>query len=261
MHPSAPDAAAWLRGWPPLRAAAGVVREWCGALLDIVFPRACAACGGPVGAESLHLCRDCLLAIEIIQSPYCARCGDPVSGRIEHEYVCSACRATPPAFDLARSAARFQGGLREALHTFKYGNGVHLRSDLGMLLRACVETHYAVSDFDALTYVPLYHAKERERTYNQSHVLAAELARALGKLVFRHVARVRATPSQTTLTTRERALNVKNAFQVLERRWLEGRSVLLIDDVMTTGATVNEVARVLKEAGAPRVLVATVARG
>ncbi len=231
-------------------------------LLDLVFPRACAACGGAAADHALHLCWDCLARVSYVAPPFCSLCGDPVAGRVDGEFVCFWCTKTGPHFERARSAARYSGVVRDLLRQFKYGHALWLRGDLAGVLKACVEAHYAPDDFDAVVAVPLFRARRRERGYNQAELLARRLARAFGKpLLSRCVARVRPTATQTHLTAAERATNVRDAFQVRFACRLKGRRLLLIDDVMTTGATVNECARALKEGGAERVLVATLARG
>jgi ComF family protein len=137
-----------------------------------------------------------------------------------------------------------------------------LSRDLADFLEACWRTHFNGADLDAVTFVPLFPRKQRERTYNQSHLLAAELAPRLRcPLLTRCLRRVRYTATQTHLSMDERAANVRGAFAVSDPDWVAGRNLLLVDDVMTTGATVSECARVLKEAGAGRVYVITVARG
>lgn len=233
-----------------------------GVLLDFLWPRACEACGRPAGAAGRYLCWDCLAALPAIALPFCSRCGDPVEGAITRGYVCSLCVDRAPAFDLARSAIRFRGAAPELLHRFKYGHATHLAADLAGLLDACARAHYADERFDAVTFVPLHPVKERERTYNQARLLAERLARRRRLLLAPGVLeRTRATGTQTRLTMRERARNVAGAFAAVCPAWTRGRAFLLVDDVMTTGATVNEAARVLKSAGARRVCVVTVARG
>ena len=139
---------------------------------------------------------------------------------------------------------------------------MHLSVDLGMFLVACVRTHYSVGDIDAVLFVPLYRRRERERTYNQAGLLAAEVAAALDRpLLSRCLFRRRATRSQTELAANQRRQNVRGAFETANESWIEGRRLLLVDDVMTTGATVDECALVLKQAGAAGVRVATLARG
>lgn len=231
-------------------------------MLDLVWPRTCEGCGGKAGETARHLCWDCLASLPLIEAPFCSRCGDPVEGDIVRDYVCSACVDREPAFDRARSAVRFRGIVKDVLHRFKYSAATHLSHDLGTVLQACVRSHYGSLPLDAVAYVPLHAVKQRARTYNQARLLAGELARALRlPLADGCLMRERDTGTQTHLSARERLRNVRGAFRVRHPGWVHGRRFLLIDDVMTTGATVGECARVLKEAGAAAVYVVTVARG
>lgn len=233
-----------------------------GPVLDLLWPRSCEACGKPAGEAARYLCWDCLSALPVIEAPFCCRCGDPVEGDITRDYICSLCVDRAPAFDRARSAIRFRGGIKDVLHRFKYSQATHVDHDLAVLMHACVRTHYGNECFDAVTFVPLHPAKERTRTYNQARLLAGRLSRMMGVPLARGcLSRVRETGTQTHLNMRERARNVAGAFAVRCPEWVAGRSFLLVDDVMTTGATVAEISRLLKEAGASRVCVVTVARG
>ena len=144
----------------------------------------------------------------------------------------------------------------------KYMNFPCLAGDLAVFLRSCVTVHYSRVFLDAVTYVPLHPRKGRERTFNQCALLARKLAGLLGlPLAAGLLSRTRFTQTQTDLSPGERRRNVANAFQAVKPSWIEGRRFLLVDDVMTTGSTVNEVSRTLKLAGAAAVYVATVARG
>lgn len=231
-------------------------------VLDLIYPRRCAGCGQPAAGAPRHICWDCRSSFHFITERYCAVCGDPVDGMVEGPFRCSACASHPPHFDLARSAVRYRGPLKVALQAFKYRCAPGLRGDFVPLLEACIGTHYAACPLDAVASVPLHARRARERTYNQSHLLAAELAGRLRLPVAAEcLRRTRPTPTQTHLTAAQRRRNVRGAFEVCNRRWVEGRSLLLVDDVMTTGATVDQCAKVLKDAGAARVYVATVARG
>jgi len=231
-------------------------------LLDLVYPRECAGCRQTAEDAPLHICWECRSAFAFITDAYCERCGDPVDGMVEQSFQCSACTNRRPHFDMARSAVRYRGPLQSALQRFKYNGAPGLRRDFVPLLQACVTTHFGGCFLDAVTFVPLYPRRERERTYNQSRLLAADLARGLGlPLASDCLRRIRPTVTQTALTAAQRRRNVSGAFVSLNRRWIEGRSLLLVDDVMTTGATVDQCARVLKEAGAARVYAVTVARG
>ena len=215
-----------------------------------------------MGCEKKVVCWDCRAGFQFIGKPYCQKCGDPVDGSVEDAFTCAWCCAHDVSFNLARSATRYRGGLRAALHAFKYERDMSLVADLGELLLACVRVHYTDVLFDAVTYVPLHPSKERARSFNQARSLSTRLGRRLGGLpVRRTLARVRNTGSQTHLTARQRRQNVRGAFCVRDSEWVRGRTFLLVDDVMTTGATVEECSRVLMTAGAAGVYVATVARG
>ncbi|MFC1452483.1 double zinc ribbon domain-containing protein [Verrucomicrobiota bacterium] len=231
-------------------------------LLDLVYPRWCAGCGRTMFDHPLHICWECLSSFTRVEAPYCSKCGDPVDGMVEHDFVCGACRALPPAFDRARSALRYRGSLRNALGAFKYGRTPCICRDFEPFLSGCLDVHYASAGFDAVTFVPLYHAKERERTFNQARLLAHRVASRRGlPLLCDCLRRTRKTETQTGLRAVQRTENVRGAFRSRNDAWLEGRRLLLVDDVMTTGATVDACSRALKSAGAALVCVLTLARG
>lgn len=241
-------------------------RRWLGGIipsfLDVCYPRCCEGCRGDASGSGGHLCWDCLATAMYISDPMCTRCGDPVDGLVEHVFECPWCRRTHPAFDAARSALRFRGPIREAIHRFKYNRATHLSVDLGGLLAGCVRAHFGGERFDAIAFVPLYPSKARARSYNQARLLAEDLGRRLNVPVVRKaLERVRFTRTQTRLDADERKQNVRGAFKAAMPEWIDGRRWLLVDDVMTTGATVDECARVLKDHGAVSVRVVTVARG
>lgn len=232
--------------------------------LDVFFPRVCEGCGRPCGEETGYLCWDCLAQAPYVRRPFCERCGDPVDGRVDSAFVCHACAKHEPFFDRARSAVRFRGVMQTALRRFKYRHAGWLLPDWIALLdalRAADDTG-DYRNLDAVTCVPMHPWRQAWRGYNQAALLAERMARHL-RLPFRGrlLRRTRWTRSQTRLTASQRAANVSGAFRASRPREANGKRILLIDDVMTTGATVNECARVLKKAGARHVAVLTVARG
>jgi len=237
------------------------VKSISGLLLDLVYPRACQHCGAPADGMRFF-CWECLSDFHYVQSPFCSLCGDPVPGHIDHEYLCVYCSRKTPHFDGARSAVRYEGAVGLAIRAVKYHWAVWLTPDMVGLLEACLLTHYALLPFDGICYVPLHSVKRRERGFNQAELLAGLVARKKRLRLYRGVLRkTRDTMSQTHLTAAQRASNVAGVFEVARPDRVKGRRLLLIDDVMTTGATVNECARVLKQAGAESVHVLTVARG
>jgi ComF family protein len=152
--------------------------------------------------------------------------------------------------------------MKKVLHDFKYKKQTHLSVELGALLAGCVRAHYADVDFDGVAYVPLHHRKGRERSFNQSALLAADVSRRLGiPILYGSLKRVRFTETQTHLDAAQRKANVKGAFEAVMADWTCGRRILLVDDIMTTGATVDACSEVLMKTGAISVHVVTVARG
>ncbi|HMP88996.1 MAG TPA: ComF family protein [Kiritimatiellia bacterium] len=232
-------------------------------LTDLLFPRTCAGCGLALLEQGMHVCWDCRETLSIISPPFCSCCGEPVHGRIDHAYVCHSCMKRPPAYRHARAAIHYNVIGKRLVTQFKYNHALWLETMLAELLAAGVQAHLRPDDYDVITAVPLHPVKRRERGYNQSWLLAKSLAGLLNKPICRpdSLKRTRPTPSQTRLTAGKRLTNVLGAFNVNDPRAWMGKRVLLIDDVMTTGATASACATVLREAGAEYVDVATVARG
>ena len=230
--------------------------------LDMLYPRSCIGCGVVSPEAFRHICWDCWSDASHVEPPFCNLCGDPVAGAIDHDFICYACSAEKPAFDGARSVARYDGVVGEALRQLKYGKALWLAPDMSVLLTHCLNAEYPTQKFDLIVPVPLHHVRRRARGFNQSAVLAYELGRRI-KCPSRPgvLRRIRPTTTQTNLTAPQRLSNVRNAFISRRAKWLAGRRVLLVDDVMTTGATVNACAKALKKGGAASVHVITVARG
>jgi ComF family protein len=231
--------------------------------LRLLYPPACVGCGTDRVVEGMPLCWDCRTTLSVITTPFCSVCGEPVFGRVDHDYVCHACSERLPWFRRSRAAIHYNEVGKRLVTQFKYAHALWLEELLAGLLETCVRTHYDPADFDVVVAVPLHPVKRRERGFNQSELLASRLARALNLSPGPRngLLRVRMTPSQTRLTARQRLSNVLGAFAVPAGAAWAGQRVLLVDDVMTTGATVSACAAVLRKAGAVTVDVATVARG
>ena len=231
-------------------------------VLDMLYPRSCIGCGALSPETFRYVCWDCWSDTARVEPPFCKLCGDPVAGAVDHDFTCYACSAEKPSFDAARSATRYDGVVGEALRLLKYEKALWLAPDMAELLHNCLSAEFPGRTFDLVVPVPLHHVRRRERGYNQSAVLARELGRRIRcQTMPGMLRRIRPTTTQTNLTAPQRLSNVKNAFQSRRANWLAGRRVLLVDDVMTTGATVNACAKALKEGGAMAVHVLTVARG
>ena len=219
-------------------------------LLDLIFPQRCIGCG----ADGELLCLSCLKLFPRLTPPYCDCCAVPFSGG----RLCPNCLNLPPAIDGIRSLFLHEGLARDAVHHLKYRNLKGLARPLAELMAEYLKSNPL--PVDILVAVPLHSKRMRQRGYNQSDLLAEELSRlinlptASGSLV-----RLRNTPSQVSLGAEARRSNVQGAFRC-ENPDYQGKGVLLIDDVCTTGATLNACALALKEAGAASVWGLTLSR-
>ncbi len=231
------------------------------ALLDFVYPPLCAACRAPV-SEPHALCADCWQAIGFLDGPVCTVCGLPFELDPGADTTCGACHADPPPFDKARSVMRYDDASRKPILAFKRAD----RLDLALPFARWLERtgRSLMEEADVVVPVPLHWTRLWQRRYNQSALLATRIAHSTGKrLEAFALTRIRATPSQGEMVSaKARRRNVRGVFKVepKHRAALAGKTVLLIDDVLTTGATVAACARALKRAGATRVLVLTLAR-
>lgn len=229
-------------------------------LLDALLPPQCLACGALVG-EPRTLCSACWAGIEFIVPPLCECCGTPFEIAAEPGSLCGACLAQAPRYRRARSVFRYGESSRRLVLAFKHGDRIEATPAFGQWMRRVGQTLLSA---DALVApVPLHRWRLFLRRYNQAALLAQAIARHGGldyaaDLVQRH----KATPSQGRLSALERRRNVSGAFR-LNRRWCErlrGRPVVLVDDVLTTGATVEACAALLLREGAAAVDVLTLAR-
>ena len=237
--------------------------RWVGrALLDLLLPPHCVACDSPVSAPGL-LCAECFRRTGFITEPFCARCGVPFAsaGLVVADHLCPACQAAPPVFHRARAALRYDAQGRRLILPFKHADRTEIASALAphMVRAGAVLLHEA----DLLVPVPLHRARLFRRRYNQAGLLASAIGRIAGRpCLLDALVRRRATASLGEKSAAERAVEVAGAFQVRPSRAgrLAGRRVLLIDDVMTSGATANACAAVLLAAGAASVDVLAAAR-
>ena len=233
------------------------------ALLALFYPERCQLCGT---AHARHqdglVCHACRESIVPLTQPACGRCGLPYSGDIQHQFACPNCRDRQPAFSRARSAVHAKGSAREAIHLYKYHRALWLEPFFREVWVPAAMADLAEAQWDGVVPVPLHPVREREREFNQAERLGQMLADAMGiQLRSDLVRRQSVTPSQTSLPRIERAENVRNAFEPGVTQRLDGTRWVVVDDVLTTGATTDAVASVLRRLGAADVVVWTFARG
>ncbi len=226
--------------------------------LSLILPLNCLICRkGLEPGNKKYLCNCCWAKIKLIEEPVCSRCGRPSALSI-----CSSCKTKRYYYRTARAAGIYEGILRECIHLLKYGKKVCLAKPLGKLLKELMGNDGNLRKADLLVPVPLDKRRYREREFNQSHLLAKAVNRYFKiPISSRNLRRTRTTLPQTQLNRKQREENVRGLFRVAKAKEYRGKVILVVDDVFTTGSTVNECAKVLSRAGAQEVHVLTVARG
>jgi ComF family protein len=241
----------------------GKIQGWVNHGLALLYPEVCQLCHAePATPANGFVGPQCRSQVRFIRPPFCGRCGLPFPGELTAPFVCANCQELKFHFTSARSAAVAKGVVLEAIHRFKYSGALWFEKFLGGLLVREAGPMLRDPPWDGLVPVPLHPLKEREREFNQSVLLARYLGRAIGlPCDGTLLRRTKPTDTQTHLNRGQRATNMKSAFAVRAGAALAGRRLVLIDDVFTTGATTNDCARALRQAGAAEVIVWTVARG
>lgn len=238
---------------------------------DVVFPPSCVHCHGLVECDGTddameglrHLCAKCAALIDFVRPPHCTTCGHPFYGVVEGERMCPHCEGLEPAFREGRTAVLFKGPARALVIELKYHRGLHVLADVAAIFRRAPHI-LAHARGAVLVPVPLHPTKERERGYNQAALLAEALAAAAGgeTRVERLLRREVNTQTQTAFDRRTRMANLKNAFALAPGAALNpALHYILVDDVFTTGSTLNSCARTLRRAGGVNVDVVTFGHG
>jgi ComF family protein len=239
--------------------AAGALRSAVAAVGNLIVPPVCLACHRPLSSHD-SICPGCWSDIDFIRAPLCDRLGIPLPFDVGGTMISAAAAADPPDYDRARAVARFDGVMRQLVHDLKFRDRHDARRLFGRwLTEAGAEL---LADADVVIPVPLSRVRLATRRFNQSAILAREVAR-LAQLPFEPLAlqRIKRTPRQVGLSRQQRRENVAGAFGVAApgNDMLAGAKIVLVDDVITTGATARACARVLKRAGAARVDVLALA--
>jgi len=235
-------------------------------LFAALFPSDCRLCGAPLANISrLPGCLECISAMQPISVGTCEICGEGMAGLVRSAEMrtCGACLETRPWFEKACAYGSYDDELRELIHLLKYEQVTPAADVLGGMLAGAI-AKLEIPRPVVMIPVPLHSSKLRQRRFNQAELIArAALKRPVMpgvELATNLLMRQRATVSQVGLTRPQRAENIRGAFRVEHPEQISGRSILLIDDVLTTGTTASECARVLRKSGAEKVWVATVAR-
>jgi ComF family protein len=239
-----------------------LTRSWTGGVvklislaLDFLFPPICLLCGSKdIYHVGCFICKDCLNSISFISHPVCVRCGRPFLTEATRDHVCGNCLTQEPYFNLVRALGRYEGALETIIHNLKYKQKFSMVNLLSFLLDHMHNHSITFPSYDLLIPVPLHRSRLRQRGFNQTVILGNILKKKYHLPLHTSILqRIAHTLPQVTLPVKARKVNMQNAFKVKEPRSVEGKTILLLDDVYTTGATMNECARILKKSGASRV--------
>lgn len=232
--------------------------------LDFLYPAACHLCERSL-SHGRHLCDPCSDGLHYIEPPFCTHCGECYDGDIATEFICPNCHQLQFDFEFARAALHSDGGGRELVHDFKYMRQIHLADELAQLAKTALEDvrfqPYLANSL--IIPVPLYWLRQRKRRFNQAEEIGKKLSAHTGIRICNALKRTRNTQTQTRFSRAKRLENLDSAFAIKWRfrKLIQGKPVIILDDVFTTGSTANECAKVLKNGGAERVSILTVLRG
>jgi competence protein ComFC len=239
------------------------ILKWLGRAADLVYPRNCQFCSAPLTEEQPGvICPTCLAKAKLIEPPFCQRCALPFAGKLTEPFECGYCKELKFGFSRAVAACRAEGIVRDCILRFKYNREMYFERHLAGWLIGAAQRWVDPAGIDAIVPVPLYPRKQRQREFNQAERLAKALGRAWNRPVLcRELKRVKDTSTQTRLDAATRRANVRGAFALRRGEAFSSRRLVLVDDVFTTGATLDSCASILRQAGALDVIAVTVARG
>ena len=219
-------------------------------IIDVIYPPLCVSCKKPYQrGHNAHLSSECYVAIERHVPPFCPRCGRG----LQHIHdirsgICARCTDKKYSFDMAWSLCHYEGLCKDLIHDFKYKQKLHYKSIFAQLLKEFVNTYKRLSECAMIIPIPLHMVKLREREYNQSAILADLLGELLQKPVRTDcLERIRNTKPQFDLDEQNRIENIKGCFRVTNGQALRAQSIVIVDDVLTTGATLSEASRMIRE--------------
>ncbi len=229
-------------------------------LFQFFLPAQCHCCDTFLEEGRKGICPDCLSKIRWIEPPFCSICGAPFPSREIENHACGTCVTREVFFTMARALGYYEGPLQEAIHRWKYQERISLTPLFGEWMTGLLQRYWAPASLDLVVPVPLQRRRLQERGFNQALLLAKELSRRTGVPYHKSILqKKKPTLPQIHLSGPERERGVRGAFRVADRETIRGKMILLVDDVYTTGATVNECSKVLMNGGAKRVDVLTLA--
>ena len=231
-----------------------ILKSWCNTFVNILLPHKCFACSAYVNENAL--CEECWGKLQFVNEPFCDKCGRPVALNLSDKIVCISCISRVKHFDRARSLLKFNYLSKLLIHGVKYGDKTHVAEFLSTILYSKYQKE--INECDIIIPVPMHKFKRWLRLYNQAQVIAEFINKRARKKLSHTLMKSKFTRPQSTLTQKARFANLKNSFRVTDKKVVLNKHILLVDDVMTTGTTIDRCSKILKEAGAAKVTAITI---
>ncbi|PIP68393.1 MAG: hypothetical protein CO035_03340 [Candidatus Omnitrophica bacterium CG_4_9_14_0_2_um_filter_42_8] len=233
-----------------------------GALINLLYPAICRVCSKKLDEFDRNICASCAGKLKERLPPFCLRCGRQLKGDAELKAVCADCKNDMPHFDRAWSVCHYEGALKDLIHDFKYKKITSLSKDFANLIIGFMKKYDIGKESQIILSVPMHPDKLFKREINHADILAKAIGKGLGITYSGNVLKkTKNTPPQSKLKREDRIKNLRSSFSLKNSALASGRNILLVDDLFTTGSTVNECAGLLKNSGAGRIEVITLARG
>jgi ComF family protein len=240
-------------------------KKYTNEILDLIYPKICFCCKEKIPSQSeKYLCEKCLGKLEKLIPPFCISCGIPISEQISGDKFikCPECLGQNYYFKKGHTASLYDGLIKECVHSYKYNSHTYLGKTLAGIMADFALKNIKLNEIDCIVPVPLHWKKMRDRGFNQSAILGRILSKRTGiRFSDKGLLRIKSMPSQVKLSRNERIQNLKGAFSIKDSNYFIGKKILLVDDVFTTGATMNECAKTLMNGGAKEVYAFSLSRG
>lgn len=241
-----------------------LISQWLSRGADLVYPSVCHLCNTQLKGRRC-LCDSCADGLTRVKPPFCEICGECFDGQIDTKFKCPNCHDIKFSFDFARAAFQGHGGARKLIHDFKYGRQIHLAAELATQLVQSINRDMLDDTWrqGILVPVPLHWRRMRQRKFNQAEEIARHVSAQTKTPFYNALKRIRHTETQTRFSRKKRQKNLRGAFAIKHRciEKIKNQSIILLDDVFTTGSTADACAQILINNGAKRVAVLTVLRG
>ncbi len=238
-----------------------ILQEYTNAFLDLIYPSKtiCYMCSGTLREDAKYsLCYNCYTELPFIPDHHCVKCSGPLR-MIEDGPICQQCTNSYHYFDRAISLVKYEKEVKTLIYKFKYSDHTYLARTMGTMMADKLK-HEGIK-VDLIIPVPLYKGKEKERGFNQASLIGKYIAKEINVLLnINTLYRVKNTKAMHNLSKRERLENIENAFKILNKELVADKDILLIDDIFTTGSTVNACSKELISCGAKSVTVLTFAK-